>query len=582
MVVDGSKVETMTEQQAIIKDQISSDDIAALAADYLKNMGNGKKNLLCGDYPEAVACFQLACSQQSERFGETSHECAESFHYYGKALLELARMENGVLGNALKGVPETEDESESEVEEPQFEKPNIPAEERQEIRKEVEDAMKETEKESEDNQATDDEAEAAAENAVKKSEENKDTSEVEKNGKKGEANEVKSSDKKGGEVEKDEKKDEGKDEKQENAKKDESKTKDEDVAMDTEITNESKNGTSTAKSADVGTSSSNGSTAADTEAAKGDEETNENEDDDEDPDDIPNMQLAWEMLELSKVLYSKKPSDKQNKLMIANCHLKLGELGLEVENYAQAIGDFLECLVIRKELLDSFDRSLAETHYQLGLAYAFDKRYENALEHYNNALEVLDSRIEHLNKIIDDKDREQKDDTAEPHPECTEIGEIKALIPDINSKIEDVEVMKRQDSKFAGSPFRSSDGAGCSSSSSTTTIGFAAPSTPTDKVCTVIPIKRKEDEKSEDKKKSTENGSSATNDITHLVRRKRASDNDEATGAAETKKIKTVVESEKVTSDTTDAAAENGADKKKNGTETEKPAENGEAVAMEA
>ena len=41
-----------------------ADDAEALAADYLKNMGNGKKNLLCGDFPEAVACFQLACSQQ--------------------------------------------------------------------------------------------------------------------------------------------------------------------------------------------------------------------------------------------------------------------------------------------------------------------------------------------------------------------------------------------------------------------------------------------------------------------------------------------------------------------------------------
>lgn len=40
------------------------------------------------------------------------------------------------------------------------------------------------------------------------------------------------------------------------------------------------------------------------EAAKGDE-TNDNDEDEEDPDDIPNMQLAWEMLELSKVLYSK-------------------------------------------------------------------------------------------------------------------------------------------------------------------------------------------------------------------------------------------------------------------------------------
>lgn len=34
--------------------------------------------------------------------------------------------------------------------------------------------------------------------------------------------------------------------------------------------------------------------------------------------------------------------------MIAQCHLKLGELGLEVENYPQAISDFLECLVIQK------------------------------------------------------------------------------------------------------------------------------------------------------------------------------------------------------------------------------------------
>jgi len=32
--------------------------------EYQKNVTNGKKNLLCGDYPEAVACFQAACSIQ--------------------------------------------------------------------------------------------------------------------------------------------------------------------------------------------------------------------------------------------------------------------------------------------------------------------------------------------------------------------------------------------------------------------------------------------------------------------------------------------------------------------------------------
>ena len=301
MVVDGSKVETMTEQPTTIN-TISSDDAATLAADYLKNMGNGKKNLLCGDFPEAVACFQLACSQQSERFGETSHECAESFHFYGKALLELARMENGVLGNALKGVPETEDESESEVEEPQFEKPNIPAEERHEIRKEVEDAMKETESESEDNQATDDESKAAKktdktpeENEVTKSEEKSDKNESEATDEKtdDEKKEVekKESEEKDVEMKEDEKKEDEKkeEEKKEDEKKEEEKKEDEkenkteeDVSMETEITVESKNGTSVGKSDAAGSSSSNGDTA-DTddktaEAAKGDE-TNDNDKD---------------------------------------------------------------------------------------------------------------------------------------------------------------------------------------------------------------------------------------------------------------------------------------------------------------
>lgn len=34
--------------------------------------------------------------------------------------------------------------------------------------------------------------------------------------------------------------------------------------------------------------------------------------------------------------------------MIAQCQLKLGELGLEVENYSQAIEDFNECLSIHE------------------------------------------------------------------------------------------------------------------------------------------------------------------------------------------------------------------------------------------
>merc|ERR1711974_494817 len=36
--------------------------------------------------------------------GEMATECAEAYFYYGKAFLELSRVESGVLGNALDGV----------------------------------------------------------------------------------------------------------------------------------------------------------------------------------------------------------------------------------------------------------------------------------------------------------------------------------------------------------------------------------------------------------------------------------------------------------------------------------------------
>jgi nuclear autoantigenic sperm protein len=39
----------------------------------------------------------------SAKYGELDPRCAEVYFYYGRALLELARVENTVLGNALNG-----------------------------------------------------------------------------------------------------------------------------------------------------------------------------------------------------------------------------------------------------------------------------------------------------------------------------------------------------------------------------------------------------------------------------------------------------------------------------------------------
>lgn len=66
----------------------------------------GKKNLFLNKYDEAVKNIGDACEVYSAKFGELNQLCAEIYFYYGRALLELARVENTVLGNALTGVPE--------------------------------------------------------------------------------------------------------------------------------------------------------------------------------------------------------------------------------------------------------------------------------------------------------------------------------------------------------------------------------------------------------------------------------------------------------------------------------------------
>ena len=63
----------------------------------------GKRHLLVRDINSAVNSLQEACRLLAEQYGETADPCGEAYFFYGKALLELSRIETGVLGNALDG-----------------------------------------------------------------------------------------------------------------------------------------------------------------------------------------------------------------------------------------------------------------------------------------------------------------------------------------------------------------------------------------------------------------------------------------------------------------------------------------------
>merc|ERR1711934_108746 len=67
-------------------------------------LAEGKRDLLVHAVPDAVSNCSKACEIMAKQKGEMAAECAEAYFYYGKALLELSRVESGVLGSALDGV----------------------------------------------------------------------------------------------------------------------------------------------------------------------------------------------------------------------------------------------------------------------------------------------------------------------------------------------------------------------------------------------------------------------------------------------------------------------------------------------
>jgi len=432
-------------------DETSAVDQKAQA---LMSLATGKRHMLIQDIPAAVSSLGEACELLSAEFGEKALECAEAYFYYGKALLEMARLESGVLGNALDGVPEEADDANtSQVEDPE----KITEEERIEVEDKVDEALEEN-----------------FEKCEKAKSPAKDGKEVTNGGTNGLHD---------GESEKSEEQD------------DEEMDGEDESPEDGDASE--KEGEGSEKDAEV--------EKAETDSVEG--EKKEGEDaaaqEAEDEEDPSNLQLAWEMLELAKMVFTEQlEGEKKESLSselktnfekkLCETFLTLGEVSLENENYVQAVEDLSLCLERQKASLPKDSRSIAETHYQLGVALGFHMKYEEAVVSLQDAIAVLDTRINNLKNKTESPDESKKDDAF--YTREKEIGEIEALIPEIKEKITDTNEMKEESIKKVAE-MKEQIGFGSSSSGT-------GSSTSTAKPISTISIKRKnESEASEDAKK---------------------------------------------------------------------------------
>lgn len=148
-------------------------------------------------------------------------------------------------------------------------------------------------------------------------------------------------------------------------------------------------------------------------------------------DEVNDLQIAWEMLELAKVIYKNKDTE-ESKLKLAEVLMKCGEVSIEDEKFETAIQDVTESLEIRRLLLPEDSRIIAETLFQLGIAQELGGSGEQAIELLTEAVTVLNHKIKTLESMNSDSEITK-----------AEIAEVKSIIPEIQEKIVDIKERKK-------------------------------------------------------------------------------------------------------------------------------------------
>ena len=407
-------------------------DVAENAAftDPATAISHGKRHLLVRDYTMAVTALAQACQLLAEKHGDTADELGEPYLLYGRALLGLAREEAGVLGGGVPGTEEAEEDEDEDEEEAEDEKLSNVDEEDEERQEKASTNETKEEAASESKASESKAAEPPTESKAEKKDEKK---------------EDKKEEKKSVEKEEAEKKSEEKVE----AEKSESKKIEDKVEQKEEkaVAGSSKD-----------TKHANGPSCSSEQ--NGDvKENGENDSEDtgkeEEEDEVNNLQVAWEVLELAKLVLLKRGQPGWK--LLADAYRLLGEVAMEGGNFQGALSDLHRCLELLQQIEPREPRAIAEIHYQLALAHSLGNEFDASIEEFHKATELLEARIKELEEMKDPPKSEDSFYTVEG-----EIQELKELLPEIQEKISDMKDFKQEACKLVIEGIKSKVAGGCS------------------------------------------------------------------------------------------------------------------------
>uniref|UniRef100_A0A914X6A7 Tetratricopeptide SHNi-TPR domain-containing protein n=1 Tax=Plectus sambesii TaxID=2011161 RepID=A0A914X6A7_9BILA len=176
---------------------------------------------------------------------------------------------------------------------------------------------------------------------------------------------------------------------------------------------------------------------------------------DDTANNVPNLQLAWEVLDVARAVCDKQEKTDEWQQKKSEVLLLLGDVSIEDENYKQAIDDLAVCLDIQQKIYAGTDRRIAETLFQMARAFNLSFEFAKAAEYYKKAYDVIKLCADaHETKMTAGVECPDEKATIEK-----ELSELQALLPDIQLKVDDslesaknAELLKEQQADGTAAP----------------------------------------------------------------------------------------------------------------------------------
>jgi tetratricopeptide (TPR) repeat protein len=194
------------------------------------------------------------------------------------------------------------------------------------------------------------------------------------------------------------------------------------------------------------------------------------------------LEVAWEMLEVARVIYSKQDSPVCE-AALAKVYSRLGDLSMETGNFQGSVDDYNKCLAVREKMLPKNNRSVADVHCCLAMAWMYfassetgkPDQLKDALTHYKAAGSLIHGCLQASRDepVVEGKGKKRASAevsptstlTGEDSDEAPETVELKSILHDLNEKI--VDLTKSIESNLLTKPPKTECGV--------TQVGFGEP-----------------------------------------------------------------------------------------------------------